>query len=134
MFSQTFTSETLIKFYEAAFRLFERKEIDKAADAFFFLAAIKPDEHKFWYGLGLSEQYRSRFLQAIEAYAMASMTNIENPYPHFHAAICYHAVGDMQTALASIELALSYADKNSDYETLIQDATLIKAEIAKRLY
>ena len=127
-----FNAETLEKFYEAAYRIFQRQEFEKAADAFFFLVATNPSEHRFWCCLGLCEQLRQRYRQAIEAHGMAIITNVDNPYPHFHSALCYRELGQYQDALAALELAIEYA--GDKYESLTADAKILKAEFLKNLY
>lgn len=132
--SNPFSSEQLETFYSAAFAIFQRGEVRKAGDAFFFLSVVKSEDHRFWYGLALCEQLQGKFDKALDAHAMAILTDVEDPYPHFHSALCYRELGQMQEALAALELCLAYAGTKEQFSLLVQDGELMKKQLLSRLF
>jgi hypothetical protein len=63
---------------------------------------------------------------------MAIMTNVENPYPHFHSALCYRELGQFQDALAAIDLAIDYA--GDQHSALLADAKMLREEFSGNLF
>lgn len=110
-----FTSETMDKFYSAAYQLFQRQQYEESADAFVFLTTLNPRVHNYWLGLGMSEQLNEEYHSALIAYSMAVLTDNANPLPHYHSAACYHAVHDPEGALLSLEMAIQCAGDNPDH-------------------
>lgn len=101
-----FSQEILQHFYAAAYRLYQTGKDSEAADAFFFLTALDPSVKVYWLGLGMAEQCLNRFEEALTAYAMASMIDVEDPLPYYHSGACYHAVRDLDNARKSLEMAI----------------------------
>jgi len=121
-----YTSETMEKFYTIGRKLFEQQEYREAADAFIFLTTLNPMVHEYWLGLGMAEQLNGGHQGALLAYAMAILTNLENPVPHYHSASCYRELGDKQGAIHSLEMALRCAEGNEAYQNLKEQALAAK--------
>lgn len=117
-----YSTETMEKFYGIARSLFERQEYNKAADAFVFLTTINPYVHNYWLGLGMSEQLNGGFQGALLAYAMAILTNPENPAAHYQSASCYRSLGDTKNAIMSFELAARCSGEEEEYSALKSQA------------
>jgi type III secretion system low calcium response chaperone LcrH/SycD len=100
-----YSHDAMEKFYSIAHGLFQRQEYDRAADAFVFLTTLNPYVHNYWLGLGMSEQLNGGFQGALLAYAMAILTNPENPAAHYQSASCYRALNDSRNAILSFEMA-----------------------------
>lgn len=101
-----YSVDVMEKFYQSACSLFERQEYKKAGDAFVFLTTMNPYVHNYWLGLGMSEQMNGSFQSALMAYAMAILTDVENPTAHYHSANCYKMLEDRENAEQSLEMAL----------------------------
>jgi type III secretion system low calcium response chaperone LcrH/SycD len=115
----SFDDKTMLKFYLAAKSLFDRQEWKKAADAFMFLTSLNPYVSTYWLGLGMSEQLREEFHASLLAYAMAILTDIENPLPHYHSAKCYLALGEKHNAIQSFEMAIQCSKSKPEYAFLL---------------
>ena len=113
-----YSDETMQKFYAAAYRLFQAEKESEAADAFLFLTALNPAVQAFWVGLGMAEQCLQHYEEALSAYAMASMTLVEDPLPYYYSAACYQALQDEDSARKSLEMALHYFGDNPAYASL----------------
>lgn len=120
---------TMVKFYLCAKNLFERQEWKKSADAFLFLTSLNPYISSYWLGLGMSEQLRGKFQGALLAYAMAILTDVENPLPHYQSAKCYQSMGEMQNGIFSLELAVECAKRKPEYSNILEAAEeMLKAQ------
>lgn len=104
-----YPQETMDKFYHIAHALYQQQEFHKAADAFVFLTTLNPYVHNYWLGLGMSEQLCSNYQGALLAYAMAILTDVENPITHYQSGNCYLALNDITNALQSYEMAIRSA-------------------------
>lgn len=117
-----YSTNTMEKFYTIARVLFEKQEYDKAADAFVFLTTLNPYVHNYWLGLGMSEQLNGGYQGALLAYAMAILTNPENPAAHYQSANCYRAMNDIKNARLSFELAARCCGDHEEYASLKDQA------------
>lgn len=113
-----YSIQTMDKFYEAAYSLFQKQQYEEAADAFVFLTTLNPKVHNYWLGLGMSEQLNEEYDAALMAYSMAIVTNAENPLPHYHSATCYRAVHDKESALLALELAIKHAGDHENHSAI----------------
>jgi len=126
-----FKDETMAKFYQAAYRLFEHKKYLDAANAFLFLVTLNSHNHDYWLGLGMSTQLNGDYENAIDAYEMAAVTDVESPVPYFYLAKCLFAIHDRESALQALDLAIGYAQDKEQYAELIQQARAAKALLLK---
>lgn len=110
-----YSESVMEKFYAAAYRLFQMKEYTKSADAFLFLTTLDPYVYNFWLGLGMSEQLKEDYENALVAYSMAILLDAHNPLPHFHSATCYQKTDNVQDTRASLELAIEYAGDQAEF-------------------
>ncbi len=122
-----FKDETMVKFYQAAYKLFEHRQYTDAANAFFFLITLNPYNHDYWVGLGMSTQQNGDHETAINAYEMAAMCNIESPIPYFYLAKCLFAIHDRESALQALDLALEYIGDSAEYKDLKKEALKAKS-------
>lgn len=126
-----FSNETMAKFYQAAYFLFEKKRYTEAADAFLFLATLNPHNHDYWLGLGMATQLNGNWEAAIDAYEMAAINRLDSPVPYFYLAKCLFAVHDRKSALEAIQLAIDYADDIPEYANLKEQALAAKDLLMK---
>lgn len=117
-----FSDEVMAKFYGAAYRLFEHKRYEDAANAFLFLATLNPHNHDYWLGLGMASQLSQEYEAAIDAYELAAISNIESPVPYFYLAKCLFAIHDRESALQALELAIESAGDIPEYSELRRQA------------
>lgn len=123
-----FSNAVMAKFYGAAYRLFEHKRYEDAANAFLFLATLNPHNSEYWLGLGMASQLSHAYESAIDAYELAAICDIESPVPYFYLAKCLFAIHDRESALQALDLAIESAGSNPDFTDLLH-----QAEEAKKL-
>ena len=122
---ETLTEPQVEEFYAYGFAQYEGGNWGEAADAFRLLCTRRPFEPKFWFALGASLQEAGSFLDALYAWAMASMLKVEDPYPHFHAAECYFSIQDTPEAAKALKQA---EERISKSHPLIEKVQLLKEQ------
>ncbi|MGA8163516.1 MAG: SycD/LcrH family type III secretion system chaperone [Waddliaceae bacterium] len=127
-----YTTEAMEKFYRIARKLFEQQEYRRSADAFIFMTTLNPMVHSYWLGLGMSEHLDGDYQGALLAYAMAILTNVENPIPHYHSASCYQALGDDESAMGSLEIVIRCAEGKEEHIGLKEQAVKIKEALKRK--
>jgi type III secretion system low calcium response chaperone LcrH/SycD len=109
--------------YALAFSLYQSGDYQKAETAFRLLCARQPLKPKYWIGLGATLQQDQNYPEAMNAWAMASLIEPEDPYPHFHAAECAISIENLNEA----RLALMEAEKRITAEhPLMERIPLLK--------
>lgn len=99
-------SESFLEtFYSFGVKSFKGKNFAKAADIFFLLSLIDFQRPSIWESLGLSEMQLGEFELALNAFAMASITNPDSPYPFIHSAECCIALNRFAEASTYFDLA-----------------------------
>ena len=126
-----FSSETMAKFYRAAYFLFEQKHYEDASNAFLFLATLNPYHHDYWLGLGMSTQLCHEYEAAIDAYELAALCDMSSPVPYFYLAKCLFAIHDRESALQALDLAIETAADLEEFAELKQQAMLAKIVLLK---
>lgn len=126
-----FKEETMAKFSAGAYRLFEHRRYEDAANAFLFLVTLNPYHHDYWVGLGMSTQLCGDYEAAIDAYEMAAICKLDSPIPYFYLAKCLFAIHDRESALQALELALEYSGDAIEYEDLKKQALAAKVLLLK---
>lgn len=127
-----YTPETMEKFYQIAYNLFQHQHYQEAGDAFIFLTTLNPYVYNYWLGLGMCEQLCNKFDGALIAYATSILIQVENPISHYHSATCYEALNDPGNAIASLELAIMYAGEKPEYETIKRHAIAARDALKKK--
>lgn len=127
-----FSTETMAKFYQAAYLLFENKQYEDSANAFLFLATLNPHNPEYWVGLGMATQLNHDYESAIDAYEVAALSDITSPIPYFYLAKCLFAIHDRESALQALDLAIETADELPEFTALKQEASLAKQLILKQ--
>lgn len=117
-----YSPETMEKFYQIAYKLFQHQQYQEAADAFIFLTTLNPYVFNYWLGLGMCEQLCGKFDGALIAYATSILINVTNPIPQYHSSACYKALNDSGNAIASLELAILYAGEKPEFDSIKKHA------------
>jgi len=126
-----FSDEAMAKFYGAAYAIFEREEYEEAEDAFLFLATLNPNIYDHWLGLGMARQMGKKFEEAIDAYELAAIHQLDSPVPYFFLGKCFFAIHERDSALYALELAIEYAAEIPAYEELKSEALAAKEILLK---
>jgi tetratricopeptide (TPR) repeat protein len=125
-----FSPETEKEFFEIAMQFLEDKKARDAADAFFFLASLKPENEEIWLRLGNAEQLCERYEEAIFAYEVAALVSVKDPFPYLYASLAYLKMNQQADAVAALNEALRISQETADYSYITR---LIEARIEEIL-
>lgn len=92
-------------YYRDAYTFYEQEQFKLAMDSFQALALLDPFTKTYWMGLGGSAQMLHNYDKALRAYAMASLLDDDDPYPHFYAYQCLSATKEDEEANKALALA-----------------------------
>jgi tetratricopeptide (TPR) repeat protein len=104
------SDRTIEQIYQCGVRLAKAQVYQDAADVFFVLSILDHQRHNIWMALGLSEQHLGHMEPALQAYAMAIITNIEDPWSYLHSAECYQFLGQKADAQECLEACLAHTN------------------------
>lgn len=107
--------EDLKTVYQRAIELYNSDQAQDASLAFGILIRERPFSKSFWMGLAASRQKLKEFEKALEAYAMTSLIDDQDPLPHYHASQCYVAINNKEEAIKAINLAEALAFNNQKF-------------------
>jgi type III secretion system low calcium response chaperone LcrH/SycD len=111
------SDETIDCFYRCGFRLYEHQQYQEAADAFYVISLLSSRRHNVWMALGLSEKELNHHEEALVAFSMAALTNMEDPLSFLHSAECYIALGEKEDAKECLEVVANCVKRNPDHES-----------------
>jgi type III secretion system low calcium response chaperone LcrH/SycD len=109
------TDEMVEQFYTYGYAQFKFGRYSQAIEVFRVLCARRPFESRFWFGLGASCQELKQYEAALKAWAMAALTERNDPYPHFHAAECafsMHKFEDARLALKEAQIRVEKVENH----------------------
>lgn len=112
------TQEQMQQLGGAANALLQKKEYQKAADAFLFLTVLDPTQHSYWLNLGLAEELSGNYDNALHAFGMATLTDLSDPAGHIYAAECYTALDKFRSALDALQLAVGCGDSKEEFAAI----------------
>lgn len=121
-----FSDRTMQRCYTCGYELLKHKRFDEAADFFWLLSSLDSFISVYWLGLGIAEQHREHWKQALYAYTMATIADETNPLPQYRSAQCYAALGDTVLAVNALDLAIAQCGDDPKYATLREQAVAWK--------
>lgn len=104
------SDETIEQMYQVGVTLDKQNAFQDAADVFFVLSVLDYRRHNIWMALGLCEQRLGNMDPALKAYAMAMITDVDDPWSYLHSAECYQALGESTDAEECLATCLTHAD------------------------
>lgn len=102
--------------YSVAHNFYKNGKYDKALPLFQFLSLIDHVNKKWWMGYGAAAQMSKDYTKAINAYAMATVLDIDDPRPQLQAAYCLLMEKKRDEARMALEGAILAAGSNPAYQ------------------
>lgn len=128
-----FSDEEMDTFYVAAGDLYNEHKYADAVDAFLFLATLSPNHGEYWIGLGMSLQRCEHHEEAVSAYELAAICNLDDPVSYFHLSKCLFAMHERDNALQAIELAIELSEDREEYDELHHQALVARTIILQEM-
>lgn len=101
--------------YATGLNAYKVGKLDDAGTVFRYLVLIDHTCAKYWIALGAVQQRLRDFSKAVTSYGYASFLDLEDPKPQYHAAECFLALGDKDSARSALAALEEFAPKDSVY-------------------
>jgi type III secretion system low calcium response chaperone LcrH/SycD len=118
------TTEEMEELYQEGYFFYNEDNFKESAIIFRWLVLLNPYRYPYWMGLAANDQLLGKFEKALHGYAVASLLDPQNPYPHYHAYECYAAMKNREEASKALELAYMRTRNQLEH-------SLLKNEIEK---
>jgi type III secretion system low calcium response chaperone LcrH/SycD len=103
-FTYGLTQEHLDVLFETAYNLYYEKKYKEALSVFARITILNHFDKRGWIGSGVCWQILHRYNDAIDCYSRASLIDIKDPLPIFHAIECYIALKMNSDANSALEV------------------------------
>jgi type III secretion system low calcium response chaperone LcrH/SycD len=121
------TEQELEAMYAAGYNLFAARKYDQAISMFKFLCLNDHLEPRWYYSLGVAQQNKGAYQEALNAFGMATLLDMKNPRPQAQAGYCLMALQKWPEAQSALEGAIiacdddpAHADVKSQAEALLE--------------
>ncbi len=104
------SDQMMVHFYEIASECYQQKDYDSASAIFRILTFLSPMRYQIWLSLGIANQYRKHFDEALHAFAFSTLLNGKDPSCRFYAAKCYVQQNQYKDAKEELEAGLEIAE------------------------
>lgn len=115
MKAKGFSIEQVEAIYAVGLNSYKAGKYDDAEKVFRYIVYLDHTNSKYWIALGAVQQMLRQFPKAVTSYGYASFLDLHNPKPQFHAAECFLALGDKESAKSALAALEEYAPKDSVY-------------------
>lgn len=105
------SNKSIDTIYKIGNDFMHNKEIHKGLAVFSFLTFLNVFIFEGWLMLGVAYREDGQFFKAMYAFSMASLLNLQHPFPHLCSAEIYHMNGNQELAKQTLEYALSLISK-----------------------
>jgi type III secretion system low calcium response chaperone LcrH/SycD len=117
--------------YGQAYRLYNSGKYREAVQLFRLLIMLNATESKYTLGLAASFHMLKDYRHAVETYTLCAILDTESPVPHYHAADCFIQMGDLHSAIVTLDVAIKRAASKPQYQVL-KDRSLMTLESLKK--
>lgn len=122
------TSYEMEELYKEGHAFYEADRYNDSSTVFRWLVLLNPYSAKYWLGLAANQQLLGQYDKALHSYALVTLLDSEDPYPHLHAFECYLALDNLEEALKALECAYVRARGKLEYQDLLSEIEMLKKD------
>jgi type III secretion system low calcium response chaperone LcrH/SycD len=100
------TEQELEAMYAVGYNLFAARKYDQAINIFKFLCLNDHMEPRWYYSLGVAQQNKGAYQEALNAFGMATLLDMRDPRPQAQAGYCLMAIQKWPEARSALEGAI----------------------------
>lgn len=127
------TDEELEAIYAVAYNHFTAKKYDKAIDLFKFLCVYDHLEPRWSYSLGVTQQRKGDFAEAVKAFSVAAVLDALDPKPQVQAGYCLMALEQWSEAQSALEGGIIACGSDPAHRDTLHQAQTMLETVVKRL-
>ena len=113
-------------FYALGHRFYMRKDYKKAEEVFAYAYFFDHLNLPIVKGLASARKMQGKFKEALHAYALAVLLDMEDPTISFHAGECFFALGDYKSCAQSLDAARDLAENRNGFDEMIKKIDQMK--------
>ncbi len=118
--------EKIEAFYALGHRFYMRKDYRKAEEVFAFGCLLDHFHLPIVKGLASARKMQGKFKEALQAYAMAAIIDMEDPTISFHAGECFFALGDYSACAKALDAAQGLAESQDGFGEMMRKIAQMK--------
>lgn len=126
------SNEEMQSYYSVAIEYFKNHQYAEAADCFLFLCALNPLKSNLWLRLGNAEHSLQHDEDALEAYAMATLLDANDPFPHLYAAEIYQRQNKTHESEECLNICITLIDQEPKFESLRKSVLQMRQRLNHR--
>jgi tetratricopeptide (TPR) repeat protein len=127
-----FSKETINDFYSIAFDLFKLQEYKEASQIFDILTFLNPLSYDNWFARGISLSKIPKHLEALSAFAMATLLKPQSPDPRIYVIDSYLALNRPEDAEKEFSEVIKIIQSNDDKNAWQNWINLVQPQFAKK--
>jgi type III secretion system low calcium response chaperone LcrH/SycD len=112
--------------YGIGFNFYNQAQYGQAEAMFRFACLHNHTEPRYWMALGNCRQMQKSYQPAVDAYGMAYVLKLEDPWPAIQSAICFLAMQDKESARKALDLADKVIGDGQPNETARQRVSALR--------
>lgn len=118
--------------YARGYELQKRGKYEQAQHLFEYLCYLNHYEEGYWIALGFCREQRRRYHDALQAYVMAGVLDVDSPIPPLRSAECLMHMGELSQAKKAAEMAIRNAGDEPRFQPRRERAEFLLKAIQRR--
>lgn len=116
------TPQSMEAIYMVAFNQYNAGKYEEAEKIFQLLSLLNHFDKRFWLGLGGAREQLKKYDEAVKAFSMLVVLDMEDPLPAMLSAKCFMAQGKVSDAESALHACIFNAGEKPDFADLKQQA------------
>ncbi len=119
------SNDVLEGMYDQAYRYYNMGQYKKAHPIFSFLFLMNYKDSRFVMGLGACAHMMQNYPEAIQAYECASLQNLTDPVPLYHAVDCYINLDDHPNTVKNLKKIIAITTDKPEHRVMRDRAIMM---------
>lgn len=129
--SDELTKDEITALHISAIDIYNSKEYDHAADAFYALTELDPGQSLFWKLIGNANFHIGKFKEAVDAYSMALIMNEKDLESMVYQARCLEGENCIQEAIDILSQARDIIKNNPEFKSWDETVSALIEKLKK---
>jgi type III secretion system low calcium response chaperone LcrH/SycD len=130
----TISAQEVEGLYALGFNYYAQKDFVKAEEIFSYALPFDFLHKGIVNGLAAARKMQGKYEEALKAYALAGLIDMDNPEHSFYAAECFFALDQMPACAQALDGALGLIDDEEQYKDLSKKIHRMKNNLKEQSY
>lgn len=128
------SNEEVEALYALGCNYYAQEDFAKAEEIFSFALPFDFLHKDIVNGLAAARKMQNKHEEALKAYALAGLLDMDSPEPSFYAAECFFALEQMSSCAQALDAALGLADDEEQHQSLIKKIHKMKETLKEHTH